>query len=182
MHSISLEEVLSLANQVLGQYDLKDSTPEFLRHNENITFRVRERTQRRSLLLRIHFPATANFDRNRYTEEMICSELMWLEALTRDTDITVQKPVRSKEGKLVSFLAHPAQEEEVPCSVLEWVKGETLSQEANNACNLAESFGRMLAKLHDHSNGWATRTTSSDLHMKRTIFKEDWNCLHRVCD
>ncbi len=154
MHSISLKDALSLANQALSQYDLKDPTPEFIRHNENMTFRVREGTQGRSLLLRIHSPATTNFDKKRYTEGMISSELMWLDAIARDTDITVQKPIRSNEGKLVSFLAH-SEQEEVPCSILEWIDGETLFQEANNVCNLAESFGRMLAKLHDHSNRWA---------------------------
>ena len=150
---IPVEDYTELAYEVLKAYEISNPEPNFLRHNENITFKVKNSDRSRPLLLRIHHPTTANFDRSRQTEQAICSELMWLEALTDDTDITAQKPVRTKDGELVSFLSL-SNTNVVSCSVLEWIEGRQLPQDSADARDFAQCFGKMVAHLHNHASTW----------------------------
>src|SRR5688572_22434342 len=103
----------------VAQYPLSASTVHFLGHSENLTFHVVERERGEQYLLRLHWPSTANFAGLRQRPAAIESELHWLEALRRDTAITVQEPVRNIHGDVVTSLTLP-EVGSVPCTLLRW--------------------------------------------------------------
>jgi hypothetical protein len=84
---------ISLAARALEQYLLDRPEVVFIRHNENITFRMVEPANRAQYLLRIHSPISANYAGMRQHPSAVLSELRWIEALGRDTPLTVQQPV-----------------------------------------------------------------------------------------
>src|SRR5437660_482581 len=75
-------------------------------------------------LLRLHSPLTAAFEGERLRPKGIASELCWLEALSDETSFVLQRPVRSKEGDLVTMLA--GEQGDIPCSLLQWIEQKTL--------------------------------------------------------
>lgn len=148
----------ALARRALQAYELADPQPEFLRHNENLTFKVTASGQRSPLLLRIHCTALPGLDPSWRAPATIESELLWIEAIARGTDVTVQQPVRTKAGDLVSSVELPSGEH-VPCSLLRWIEGEPFPRKAAGATALARRFGRMVAELHTHTGSWRAPST-----------------------
>ena len=68
-----------LAKEALNAYPIALPTTTFLRHNENITFRVVDTRTNEAYLLRIHSPLAEAFRGERQLPEVIASELCWLE-------------------------------------------------------------------------------------------------------
>lgn len=137
----------------MDAYDLVDPQLEFLRHNENLTFKVAASGQRSPLLLRIHSTALPGLDPCWRAPETIRSEMAWLEAIARDTDVVVQQPLPTRTGELVS-LVELTNGDRLPCSVLHWIDGEPFPKQAADAAALARQFGRMVAELHTHAGSW----------------------------
>lgn len=139
--------------QALGHYGLTEPEATFIRHNENITFRVVDRARHAAYLLRIHRPASATYSGLRQRPEALASELLWLDALHRDTPLTVQRPVSNTRGDLVTTLQ--AGGETIPCTLLRWITGDELRLEGPKRSALAERLGVVVAHLHDHAAHWS---------------------------
>ncbi len=135
----------------LAHYDLVEPTLTFIRHNENITFQVVESASAKKYLLRLHKPITENFVCARPVE--LASELLWLEALHRDTALTVQQPVRNRAGEFVTTI-YPQAGAGISCTLLRWIEGEPLWQNVPEAVALMEDLGAVVAQLHEHVRGW----------------------------
>ena len=71
--------------------------------------------------------------------DAIRSELIWLEALSRESDLTVPEPVRNRRGELVTFAGGAA------CTLLTWVDGEQRERIATP--EEAEAVGAMIGRL-----------------------------------
>jgi Ser/Thr protein kinase RdoA (MazF antagonist) len=140
------------ALQALSHYGLAEPEVAYLRHNENITFRVGERTHRTAYLLRIHMPVSPHYGGMRQRPDVIASELLWLDALRRDTSLTVQRPVRNTRGELVTRLDIDG--EAAPCTLLTWIEGDEFHRAEPAATRLAERLGVVVAHLHDHAAHW----------------------------
>lgn len=148
--------MLKFAMEALARYGLEGADVEFIRHNENITYRVIDPRSNRQLLLRIHRPAGAFslelFGASRHTKEALCAEMQIVECLGRTTDIPVQEPVRSDSGELVTRL-----QDGTPVTLLTWVSGNTLSDVELSSVTL-QRVGEAVAQLHrfseDHPDRW----------------------------
>jgi Ser/Thr protein kinase RdoA (MazF antagonist) len=140
------------ALRALAHYHLVDPIVTFIRHNENITFRVVEGDSSAAYLLRLHKPHSGHDHDMRQRPEVVASELLWLDALHRDTLLTVQQPVRNARGDLVTNL--DADGEPVPCTLLRWLEGDEFRQESPDAVALAAHLGAVVAALHDHATHW----------------------------
>src|SRR5262245_25988595 len=88
-----------LAERALGAYGLGGARLAALTNSENMTFRV-DAPDGERYVLRIHRP-------NRKSVAAIRSELLWLAALRRDTDLIVPDPVPSADGALVTLAEAP---------------------------------------------------------------------------
>jgi Ser/Thr protein kinase RdoA (MazF antagonist) len=117
MDNITTEKMLY---QALKLYDLKQPETEFIRHNENITYKITDIDKK--YLLRIHKPIEG-FSPNTLTDyshsELISSEIEIISALKNGTDLSVQTPISGLDGNFVQTILN-----NIPVTLLEWVEGE----------------------------------------------------------
>jgi len=129
---------------ILNHFRFKDPKIKFLRHNENLVYQVTD--QNKVYLLRIHQPIegfTLSLHQRHFPFEVyIKSEMEILEYLNKHSPITVQAPVKTKDGHLLTFL-----NDGTPVSVLTWIEGQALNEEMCNK-DIAYNIGQMVGKMH----------------------------------
>jgi len=110
-------------------------------HGESVAFRVSGR-----YLLRLHHSAVSETNADAHTRAALESELAWVHALGRDTDIVVQEPIATPAGDCVVAVGG------VLATMLSWIDGEAAEGQPSADC--ARSAGRLLAKLQAHAADW----------------------------
>lgn len=134
----------SLVFNVLEQYDFTNPKIEFIRHNENITYKCIDGEN--TYLIRIHKPidgfSLGIYRDNEKSTEYIASEMKLLYSINKKDGFILQKPVKNKKGLLVSVLPNG-----ILATVLEWVQGEDISQ-ITISKDIAEAIGSMIANFH----------------------------------
>lgn len=143
-----------LAEQVLTQYELKVERVAFLARMTNLLYRVDTAGGRR-YVLRIYSDADSTLAENR-------TEVFWLNAIRRDTNLRVVTPVLRRDGEYISLASMPGLPPERRCVLFNWVPGRPLETRVTAAAY--QQFGGMLARLHDHSERLALPT---HIHPKR---------------
>jgi len=150
-----------------------------LGHSENVTFRVDTRNhqnfatseeydEQALFLLRIHYPIAEFRDRIWQQNAVIESELIWLTALHRDTDLVVPQPVQNLNGSFITSIAIDDISETLNCTLLKWVDGSPLDTEPTPT--QARRVGKLMAQLHQHASLW-------ELPSGLTRPKYDWEQL-----
>ena len=95
----------------------------------------------------------------RDCRKAIRSHLLWLEALDRDTDLVVQKPVHSLSGDYVTGVQSD-RDPPVLVTLLRWVDGELVWDNYGDEAfvdlpsGILRDVGAVLGKLHRHSSLW----------------------------
>lgn len=145
-------KINDIAGQALREYELKDYNLTFIRHSDNATFKV-ENFGLKTYLLRIHVPITEAMGSHGSDPIAVNSELLWLEALNRDTDLVLQKPVRNREKALVTQVHVDQVSLPVNCTLLHWVDGQPYYPDLESE-QTAHQIGEILAKLHNHASQW----------------------------
>lgn len=145
-----MEQVI-IAQELLLAYSLTAPEIEFIRHNENMVFKVTDQADGKCYLLRVHIPATDGFSGIQHTLAGIQSEMTLLQELYNCNFIAVQQPIANSYGSYVT--EYQADEHSAPCyaSLLVWIDGPTLSFEESNKLNAAYALGEMLADFHNAS-------------------------------
>lgn len=138
--------------EVILNYSFIDPIVEFIRHNENITYKVTEKGSEDTYLLRMHKPITKNMQGVQNTREGIHSELQYLLAWSSHSELPVQIPVPNLNGELVTKVA--IESEEVNCSVLKWIAGETMSKIDFTNEEMVSALGKRIAYLHQFSRSY----------------------------
>lgn len=128
-----------LAQSALTTYGLGQAHITSLHHFLNTTFRIEIPSQKQRYVLRI--------SRAGYQDETtIRSELLWLQAIRRETDLVVSEPLANRDGLLLTTVEVPGVPEPRHCVLFRWVAGRfhhaTLSPQ-----NL-ERVGMLMATLH----------------------------------
>ncbi len=140
--SIQMHDYRESTIEVLQQYGVAPLELKYLGQRDTVTLQVI--TTNDIYLLKIHSEC-----------QQICiieSELLWLEALCRDTDnLIVPEPVRNKGGDLVTTIRINGIGSLI-ATLLRWVDGEILNRQPNplEVTQLAEA----MATLHIHSTQW----------------------------
>ncbi len=143
---------LAMAKAGAAQYDIGIAQIDPIGHSQTATFLIKSTADDAKYLLRIHVPISESEDNFLYSKPAIESELLWLEALRRDTDLCVQVPIRNSEGDLISKLSG-RRPDPIHCTLLKWIEGEIPIQ-PQRAPAMARSFGELAALLHDHASQW----------------------------
>lgn len=115
----------------VGKYDLK-----FINHGENTTFKVV--TKKKNFLLRIHC-------RSHRTKAAFLEELKWLDFLSMQTSIKVQKPIRSKNGDFIVFIGNSKVGHSRYCDLLEWQEGHIKNKKTPKTFY---AVGKLIGELH----------------------------------
>jgi Ser/Thr protein kinase RdoA (MazF antagonist) len=146
-----------LAINALDRYDFEISDMQIVGLFTNAIFRLRTNNGQ-SYIMRICTPGWR-------TKTDLISEIMWLQALSNDTNIPVPKPIPTRDGDLFVESCAPGVPETRRCVVMSWIPGSQLETRLNEI-NL-QKMGILFAKLHDHgsrftpSNGFTTRKMDS---------------------
>jgi Ser/Thr protein kinase RdoA (MazF antagonist) len=155
-----LRRMRQLAQAALRAYDLGAVRLTPLTNSENMTFRVETEPavaqgngairQPGRYVLRIH-----RVDAKSPAE--ISSELMWLAALRRETELVVPEPVLTSDRSLLTL----ATAEGVPgprcCVLFRWVEGQFLGQRVSAAA--LGQVGVFMARLHQHAERFVPPAT-----------------------
>jgi Ser/Thr protein kinase RdoA (MazF antagonist) len=142
-----VRRIKQLAETALVAYDLGDVHLTPLAHFFNTTFRIdtcsqSEDVRGKRYVIRIHRPGAQN-------AQVIQSELLWLQALRRDTGLVVPVPVPTRAGELVTCASIAGVPEPRQCVVFRWVDGRFLHSRLG--VKELEHVGAFMAKLHLHA-------------------------------
>ena len=137
----------SLAASALTEYPVRPRQLVALTHAENATFRVDEPGGDR-FVLRIHRATGSPFHPPRTPAE-ISSEMLWLAALRRETDLSVPEPIAALDGSLVTSAWVEGVPEARTCVLFRWRPGRFL--DAGLRPMHLEAVGRFMALMHDHT-------------------------------
>ncbi len=139
-----LQRLRRLAWSALESYGLPVYSLTPLRHEANTTFRLTAGNGSR-YVLRIHPPGSR-------TVEAIRSEMLWLAALRRDTDLQVPEPNPTRDGSLLVLAEGEGVPEPRVCVLFRWLEGRFLDDRLTPA-HLAR-VGILTARLQEHAAQW----------------------------
>ncbi len=143
-HRAQVGRLKRLAAAALAEYDLPGARLAPLVHAFNTTFQVTDAGGNR-YALRITRPGKS-------TVAEVQSELAWLVALHRDTDLVVPEPVPTRAGALLTVAGAPGVPEPRICALFRWVPGRFVR--ARLMPRHLEQVGRLIARLQDHAQGF----------------------------
>lgn len=161
-----IRRLRELAEAALTYYDIGNARISLLSSGIDILFQVM--AQRRimpgedSLEADLQTGLKPYVEKGRYTlrlygreetsTESILSEMRWLLALRRDTELVVPEPVLTRTGSLL-IRAEIADIPETPrCALFRWVEGR-FADPMINAARL-ERVGMFMARLHQHAENY----------------------------
>lgn len=159
-----LRRLRKLADEILSQYPIRVKRIDLIGSYTNMIYRVYAQDgalqPEAQYALRIARPGWRD-------EEAAHSEILWLEALARDTDIPVPSIIRSKRGAGVVT----AQVEGVPearhAVLMTWQPGQLLGHHLTEA-NLSK-MGALFGQLHEHGSNWQPPDAFSPRRFERFL-------------
>ena len=142
---VQIGRLRGLAEAALAAYDLPPVRLTLLAHLFNTTWQVDAATGER-YVLRIHRAG-------RPTVANVGSELAWLAALRRDTDLEVPDPVPARDGALLTVVgATPVIPHPTICVLFRWLPGQR--RIAGLRPVHLKRLGTFMARLHEHAAQW----------------------------
>ena len=130
-----------LALQALNDYPLEVRRVRFLAEESTTMFRV-DAADGRKYVFRIYSEADSSLAENQ-------TEMHWLAALARDTDLPVIRPVARKDGEYLSLVRHAGIPQEKRCALYHWIPGTPLADHLTP--QNYRKLGVLMAGLHQHA-------------------------------
>ncbi|MFK0525459.1 phosphotransferase enzyme family protein [Paenibacillus illinoisensis] len=139
----------NLVKDAITRYPLRKPSASFIRHNENLTYRIMDEASGQKYLLRIHKAAYASMTGIQHTRPALEAEMSLLHELKSSTGLRVQKPVRNSSGDWVTvcFLENG---EEICCTMLEWIEGRDIQQGEQLTTEQIHDLGMQMQTLHQY--------------------------------
>jgi len=133
-----------MEQEILEEYDLNVQELKLLRHNENMTYKVL--AEEGEYVLRIHQTvegmSLSMLMGEAKPEELISGEMQLLDCLCQNTDLGIQRPVRNREGQLVT------KKDGICATLLEWAPGECVNKQTMDV-KQAYKIGAIVAEIHN---------------------------------
>lgn len=135
----------AVAEKALAAFDLtQGSALRLLNLSENATYAVEEPGCGHRSILRVH-------RKDYHRVDQIESELMWLDALRRDSDVAVPTVIPAHDGRRVVTVQHDGDERHVVH--FEMVPGAEPDEDTVTSTDF-HTLGCITAALHDHARSW----------------------------
>ncbi|MBY0116953.1 phosphotransferase [Paenibacillus sp. FSL L8-0435] len=144
---LSEEDYAKVAKEALHQYPIYWEKLLYLGKSDNVTFQVQTNDDHQKFLIKIHISTISIQSKGN-----IASELIWLEALVKDTNLVVPAPVRNLQGDLVTEISTDLSENTIMATIHHWIHGSVLQREPTS--NETENLALLMAALHKHSMQW----------------------------
>lgn len=144
---------LSAAVEVLDEFPIRAEVPRLVSLSENVTFRVTDRRDGSSYVLRLHRPGYHNLAE-------LNSERVWLRALA-EAGMTVPSPVQSTNGQDYVSVHIPATREIRYAGLTRWIEGEIVAEvlrRTDDECVVEfyyAQLGSIMASMHNQASGWS---------------------------
>ncbi len=139
--STQLRRLRRLAQSALTAYNLEQARITPLHHFLNTTFRIDTPSHKQGYVLRI--------SRAGYQDATtIRSELLWLQAIRRETELVVSEPLANRDDSLLTTVEVPGVPEPRHCVLFRWVDGRF--HDASLSPQDLEHVGMLMATLHLH--------------------------------
>jgi len=138
-----INRLRALCLKALEDYPIQVARVRYLTTESTTMFRV-DASGGGKYVFRIYSQMDSSLAENR-------TEMFWLAALKRDTDLPVVRPVARLDGEYLSILSVAGVPGERRCALYEWVPGVQLE-----GCLSRENFqrlGAVMAGLHNHAEG-----------------------------
>lgn len=149
----------TLLKEALDNYEIQNPQVEFIRHNENETYKLKDSQLNNQYVIRIHKPsAKFSFDifgTKKHSVDLRISEMSILNTISKNTEIPVQIPVKNKNDEFVTVLS-----DGTPVTLLTWIDGNT-AEEIELTDDVLFKVGEMVGKFHAFSKSW---TKSNNLN------------------
>ena len=139
-----------VAMEALAQYDIKLSSMTFIAQSGAAVFKISD-YDGRLYNLRVHVPKSSTLENIWTSRDVLDSELVWLDALCRETNLTVPVPERNQQGAFVTAV------DGILCTMLSWVVGE--QKQYFTSKQELRSVAEMTAVLHDQASKWQPPST-----------------------
>jgi Ser/Thr protein kinase RdoA (MazF antagonist) len=131
-----------MALAALQRYDLDVQRVRLLSNDLNGIFRL-DASGGQKLVLRVCLPEAG------HSLPEIRSEMIWLEALSRDTDLGVPQPFANRDGALVTTVEVAGVPQARHCVVFGWMPGPDLADRLT--LENVRKMGALSARLHAHA-------------------------------
>ncbi len=152
----SMELLENLGEAALLQYGFRNASLELLKDRYTKSGVAKRQIFRVSspgigdFVLRVYRPSRTGLDSLLSSEIALQSKLFWLSALTRDTDLSVPKPLFTNSGSPTGKIEVDGFDRPRVCVALSWMPGEVKTQETLRAEDLS-LLGSYMARLHRHA-------------------------------
>jgi len=137
--SQQLERLTGAAHQALKRYGLSSVHLEPVSFVNNAVFKCT--TDEQSYALRLHRPSYSRAD-------WIRSEMLWSQAIRRQTDLQVPRPISTVAGDLLITMPVDDLDESIICTLLGWIEGAFLMPN-NMSLEQVRAAGEFLGRLHN---------------------------------
>ncbi len=130
-----------LSIKALENHPIEVARVRYLTTESTTMFRV-DAKDGRKYVIRIYSELDSNLAENE-------TEMFWLSALARDTNLRVAELVARKDGDFISFVSMEGIPNEKRCALYKWVPGVQLAEHISP--QNYRQFGGMVAQLHNHA-------------------------------
>jgi Ser/Thr protein kinase RdoA (MazF antagonist) len=152
-----------VARHALAHYPVEVTGLRLLSHAYNTSFRV-DTADGRRFALRVNV-------QSRRRAEWIAAGMAWQEAITRDTDLWVPTPQRTREGGLTASVWFEPLATSLTAVMYSWLPGRDLGDAVTPA--QMRALGRAMATLHDHAAAWSPPAGASLPVFDDPLFGDD---------
>lgn len=144
-----------LVSLALQHYAITNFSSHFIRHNDNITFKIMNHDDHNCYVLRIHSPITSGLQGVQHTFDGINAEMLLLNHLNEQTSLALQQPIKNNNGNWISTIIDTENHRIHLATLLSWKEGEAFTGKEVHSKNIAYEVGAVLAKLHQFSQHWS---------------------------
>ncbi|WP_160688240.1 phosphotransferase [Clostridium sp. C2-6-12] len=139
----------NLLIEALNSYEISQPEVEFIRHNENATYKIKDSILNKKYVLRIHKAiedfSLEIFQDNKNVVKHVYEEINILNSIRDNTHINIQTPIKNKNGHYVTLLA-----DGTPVTLLTWINGDTIDKVELNE-DILFKLGAMVGVFHRFS-------------------------------
>lgn len=147
-NAAQIEALARLAQRALPNWGLPATiVPTLVVERENAVFRI-EAGSAGTFALRVH---RAGY----HSDAQLRSQVLWARVLQHDGVVHTADIVDALDGSPFAIVSEPAVPEPRQVSLLRWVDGVALSDLGGGDAALFERLGALMARLHEHSEGWS---------------------------
>jgi Ser/Thr protein kinase RdoA (MazF antagonist) len=139
------------AFEALTAYPLEVARLRLVYHGYNTTFRV-DTTDQRTFALRINV-------NSHKTAPELRAEMAWIDALSRDTEVSVPVPQLTIAGGLTTTVWVPSLGRQLPAALFGWLSGPNVEDRAARVH--LRAAGQAMARMHRHAEGWSLPADAS---------------------